>query len=170
MCREISPETQLSLDLDHATDHAKSRPGIHEWALDMCDLVSERSRDPSTQVGAVILRPDNTLVSVGYNGFPRGCDDDPAIYADRPRKYARTVHAEMNAILTAREPLHGCRLYVSPLHPCATCAAVIIQAGIAQVHFRANPAGHPDRWAEQFREAALMFREAGVEVVAWGFG
>lgn len=144
-----------------------SRPDLITWALDMCDLVARRSRDPSTQAGAVILRPDKTVASVGYNGAPRGVDDGPEIYADRPRKYARTVHAELNAILTAREPLHGYTLYVSPLHPCCQCAAAIIQAGIAEVIYR-TPELNGDaeaRWEDSFREARQLFGETGIPVV-----
>jgi dCMP deaminase len=146
-----------------------TRPGIIDWALDLCDHVALRSRDPSTRVGAVIMRPDKTIASVGYNGFPRGTRDDAEIYADRPRKYARTVHAEMNAILTAREPLVGYRLYVSPLHPCSQCAAAIIQAGISEVIYRI-----PDmddeaerRWEASFAEARQLFAEANVNAVGF---
>lgn len=140
-----------------------ARPELDEWALDLCELVARRSRDPSTQVGAVILRPDKTIASAGYNGFPRGTDDDPEIYQDRPTKLLRTVHAEANAIVTAREPLHGYTLYVSPLHPCANCAGLIIQAGIEVVRYRA-PAETPFAWHQSFGAAANLLREAGVEI------
>jgi dCMP deaminase len=139
------------------------RPDLDTWALDLCDLVARRSRDPSTRVGAVILRPDKTIASVGYNGFPRGTNDNPTLYAERPVKLLRTVHAEANAIVTAREPLHGCTTYVSPLHPCATCAGLIIQAGIRTVRYRA-PAETPFAWHESFGQAMDLLREAGVEV------
>ena len=91
----------------------------------LADMVGSWSKDPSTKVGAVIIRPDRTIASVGYNGFPRGVYDGPEIYEDRPRKLLRTVHAEANAILSAREPLHGYTLYVTPLHPCANCSGLI---------------------------------------------
>jgi dCMP deaminase len=139
------------------------RPDIDTWALDLSEIVARRSRDPSTKVGAVILRADNTIAAAGYNGFPRSTDDDPKIYADKPRKLLRIVHAELNAILTSREPLHGCSIYVSPLHPCSQCAAAIIQSGIKRVVARTR-AGASTSWAESFAEAAEMFREAGVTV------
>ena len=59
------------------------RPDIDTWALDLCEAVARRSRDPSTKVGSVILRPDNTIAAAGYNGFPRKVDDDPEIYLDK---------------------------------------------------------------------------------------
>jgi dCMP deaminase len=69
--------------------------------------VSTASKDPSTKVGAVIVRPDWTVAAMGYNGFPRGIADTPERLNDRETKYALVTHAEVNAILTAREPLHG---------------------------------------------------------------
>ena len=139
------------------------RPDIDTWALDLCEAVARRSRDPSTKVGSVILRPDNTIAAAGYNGFPRKVDDDPEIYLDKPRKLLRVVHSELNAILTSREPLHGCTIYVTPLHPCSQCAAAIIQSGITRVVARTD-GKHSSTWATSFEEAAAMFNEAGVTV------
>lgn len=140
------------------------RPDLDTWALNLAEHVSTRSRDPSVKVGAVILRADNTVAACGYNGFPRGLCDDPEIYLDKARKRLRVVHAEMNAILTAREPLHGGTLYVTPLHPCSQCAAAIIQSGISRVVARTNTTQVNSTWAESFGEAAEMFREAGISV------
>ncbi len=126
--------------------------------LDLAEHVGRWSKDPSTKVGAVIVRPDRTIASLGYNGFPRGVED---AYTTREEKLLRTVHAEMNAILSAREPLHGCTIYVSPLFPCSNCAAAIIQAGIKTVIARM---GQPrEEWAKSFQAAREMFRQAFVE-------
>ena len=127
----------------------------------LADLVRGWSKDPSTQVGAVIVRPDKTIASVGFNGFPRGVDDTPGRLTDRPTKYAMTLHAEANAIVSAREPVGGYTLYVSPLHPCSNCAALIIQAGISRVVTRTDDL---ERWAESFALARQMFQEAGVRL------
>jgi dCMP deaminase len=140
------------------------RPNIDKWALDLAELVATRSRDPNTKVGAVILRPDKTIVAAGYNGFARNVNDDPEIYLDKPRKLLRVVHAELNAILTSREPLHGCTIYVSPLHPCSQCAAAIIQSGITRVVARTDLTRTNTTWAESFKEATEMFEEANVKV------
>jgi dCMP deaminase len=129
--------------------------------LGLAEYMATASKDPSTKVGAVIVRPDRTIASMGYNGFPRGARDDETLYADRPTKLLRTVHAELNAILAAREPLHGCEIYVSPLHPCAQCAAAIIQAGIHRLVYR-RPTVEREDWAESFKAAAALLREAGV--------
>lgn len=139
------------------------RPDVRTWALQGADWMASRSKDPGRRVGAIILRPDNTIASAGYNGFPRNVRDDPNMLADKPTKLRRTVHAELNAILTAREPLHGYTIYVSPLHPCSQCAAAIIQAGIRKVVARICSDGG-EGWRESFAEASEMFAEAGVEV------
>lgn len=132
--------------------------------LEMAELVGGWSKDPSTKVGAVIVRPDRTIASLGYNGFPRGVEDR---YFDREHKLLRTVHAEMNAILSAREPLGGCTLYVSPLFPCANCAAAIIQSGITTVVARMS-AVRPE-WQNSFDAAADIFSQSGVKVGLYAY-
>jgi dCMP deaminase len=129
--------------------------------LDLAHHVAQWSKDPSTQVGAVIVRPDKTIASLGYNGIPRGVEDRAERLNDRPTKYSMTLHAEANAILSAHEPVRGYTLYVSPLHPCSNCAALIIQAGISRV---VTKRGDVDRWSESFATARTMFGEAGVEI------
>ncbi len=89
--------------------------------LNLAKFVAEWSKDPSTKVGAVIVRPDRTVASVGYNGFPRGVLDHVDRYSDRDTKYAMVVHAENNALINARQSLEGCTLYVTPLPPCTQC-------------------------------------------------
>jgi dCMP deaminase len=130
--------------------------------LDLANLVASWSKDPSTKTGAVIVRPDRTVVSVGYNGFARGFCDDRAIYADRELKYARIVHCEMNAILTAREPLHGCTLYTTPFMSCDRCAAHVVQAGIVRCVAPVATTEHLTRWRLPMERALEMFREAHV--------
>lgn len=131
--------------------------------MSMAQLVSTWSRDPSTKVGAVIVRPDHTIASLGFNGFPRGTRDDADLYNHRPTKLLRTVHAEANAILAAHGSVKGCDIFVTPLHPCANCAGLIIQAGIRSVHYR-MPKQPSAEWAVHFHEAMAMFEEAGVGV------
>ena len=133
---------------------------MNKWDMRFLELaqhVATWSKDPSTQVGAVIVRPDRTIASVGYNGFPRGVIDEPERYAEREVKYKMVVHAEANAILSAREPLHGYTCYVLPLAPCSSCAAMIIQSGIQRVVTTV------ERWEGS---AQTMFQESGVTIVA----
>lgn len=87
----------------------------------------------------------------------------PERYADRETKYALVVHAEANAIVTAREPLHGYTIYCTH-SPCAECAKLIVQAGIKRVVAPLPSEDLRSRWAKQFEFAELIFREGGVNV------
>ena len=127
--------------------------------LELAWHISLWSKDPSTKVGAVISDRDNRIVSVGYNGFPKGIDDSPEKYEDRDYKYEVIVHGEMNAILFAQKSLKGCTLYTHPFMPCSKCASMIVQSGIKRVVSRPN---HPERWSESFKITKQLFNEAGV--------
>ena len=129
--------------------------------LQMAALVATWSKDPSTQVGAVITR-GKFVVSLGFNGHPSGIGDTEARLNDREMKYRTIIHAEMNAVLSARQPLEGCTLYVVPFMPCSNCGSVIVQAGIKRVVTLENK---NERWAESFEITRSIFAEAGVELV-----
>ena len=111
--------------------------GWDDYFMGVSILASERSKDPSTRVGACIVSDDNRILSTGYNGFPHGCSDDDFPWnrnADLGEtKYNFVVHAELNAILNAGgKSLVGSRIFVS-LFPCHECAKAIIQAGVREV-------------------------------------
>ena len=108
-----------------------------EYFMGVAMLASQRSKDPSTQVGACIVDEDKRILSTGYNGFPKGCSDDEFPWnrdeSAGETKYQYVVHAELNAILNASgKKLAGSTLYVG-LFPCNECAKAIIQAGIKEV-------------------------------------
>jgi len=136
----------------------------HSRFLNLAKEVSTWSKDPSTKVGAVIVNNDNVVVSVGYNGFPRGVSDDDARLNNRELKYMMTIHAEMNAIMFANQSLKGCTLYTYPFQPCSRCAACIIQSGITEIITIELSKQHK-RWYNDFRNAQLMFDEANVRLV-----
>ncbi|MCR5646934.1 MAG: dCMP deaminase family protein [Acholeplasmatales bacterium] len=105
-----------------------------EYFMGVAALSAKRSKDPNTQVGACIVNEDKRIVGIGYNGFPRGCNDDVFPWgkgnADPlDNKYPYVVHAEANCILNTTEKLKGATLYVT-LFPCNECAKLIIQSGI----------------------------------------
>ena len=129
--------------------------------LDLAEHVALWSKDPRTKVGAVIVDEKKRVVSVGYNGFPRGVDDDDARYEDRPTKHLFVAHAERNALDNAPLMVDGCTIYV-PLLPCNECAKSIIQKGITKV-----VTYEPERDGAGFNWdiTKLMFSEAGVELV-----
>ena len=133
----------------------------HQRFLGMAEHIASWSRDPKKKVGTVIVRPDNTIASMGYNGFPRDVDDSEDRYQNRDLKLEMVVHAEMNAILHAREPLHGYTLYIWPYHPCARCTAAIIQAGIKEV---ITIPWETENWKETIRIARTMMDEAGIKL------
>lgn len=108
-----------------------------EYFMGVAALSAMRSKDPSTQVGACIVSPDNKIVGTGYNGWPKGIHDDKLPWARKgdplDTKYLYVVHAEKNAILNAyKSDLSNCRIYVG-LFPCNVCAQAIIQSGIKEV-------------------------------------
>lgn len=129
-------------------------------------LASEKSKDPSTKIGAVLVRGDN-IVSIGYNGFPRGINDSPDRLNDREEKYFYVVHAEANAILNAARngiATKGATLYTSGM-PCNECAKAIIQAGVQTVYLHKQyPSLSHGKWSKSVSKAQEMFREAGVFV------
>lgn len=129
--------------------------------LTLAEHVAQWSKDPSTKTGAVIVDSNNRIISIGYNGFPRGVKDLPERLENRETKYKIIVHAEQNAVLFANGPLVGCRIYIWPFLPCARCAAIVIQAGISEVV--APPSDNP-RWNDDFDLASILFSEAGVKV------
>lgn len=146
------------------------RPSWDQYFLQIAFLVAQRSRDPSTKVGAVIVGKDKDIRSTGYNGFPRGVDVTPQ-RLERGLKYKYAEHAERNALyLMARrgDSSLGCTLFTT-LHPCAHCARGIVQAGIVRVVLPSASTDYdttlPHRVeALGFEEAAEMLKEAGVVV------
>jgi dCMP deaminase len=115
------------------------RKGYFDWDetfILMCRVIAQRSKDPNTQTGACIVSDKNIILSLGYNGFPRGCNDDDLPW-DREgefvdTKYPYVVHAEENAVLNANQSTEGAKMYCN-LFPCNECAKVIIQKGIKEI-------------------------------------
>jgi dCMP deaminase len=138
---------------------------LQTWAVDMARHVAKLSKDPSTQVGAVIFDPKRRIVSAGYNGFARGVPDDPGLLQNRDVKYRLIVHAEKNALLFATAPLEGCTLVVT--HPCcAQCAALVVQAGIKHVLWPTPSAEFLARWYDDMKLSRMQFASAGITVTA----
>jgi dCMP deaminase len=131
--------------------------------MDLAHHVAGWSKDPSTQVGAVIVNDKKQVLSLGYNGFPRGVFDCKERYDDRPTKLKFVAHAERNALDNAYVDVDGATLY-STLYPCSECAKGIIQRGVKRVVTS-------KQWYEQqatrfnFDVSETMFKEADVEVL-----
>ena len=132
--------------------------------LELAKHISGWSKDPSRKIGAVAVGESGEVLAQGYNGFPRGINDAPGRYEDRPTKYKYVVHAEMNVIYNSSMngvPLMGSTLYVYGLPVCSDCAKGIIQSGIEKVVMVDQEI--PDDWKESASLTLDMFTEAGVE-------
>lgn len=137
--------------------------------LAMARHVSTASKDPSTKCGAVIVRPDRTVSSIGFNGFARGIEDAEDRLNNRETKYDLIIHCEENAILNAAESVYGHTLYVYPFMTCHRCAVRVIQAGIKRVVAPICPEDKAARWGDSLVKARSLYLEAGVECVEVGF-
>jgi len=110
-----------------------------DYFMNIAILSSMRSKDPSTQVGCVIVDKQNRIVGTGYNGFPIGCSDDEFPWDkhsenELDNKYLYVCHAEINAILNSNTPTENCIMYTT-LFPCCDCAKMIIQSGISKIYY-----------------------------------
>lgn len=133
-----------------------------ECFMRMAHVISQRSKDPSTQAGAVIVDKHNVIIGLGYNGFPRGLSDEEFPW-DREgdfldTKYAYVVHAEENAIYNANARTEGCKIYTT-LFPCNECAKTLIQNGITQIVYESDKYHDENIWKASRR----MLDAAGVK-------
>ena len=129
------------------SDKRKDYISWDEYFMGVAKLSGMRSKDPNTQVGCCIVSPENKILSMGYNGFPRGCSDDDFPWAREGEdpletKYIYSTHSELNAILNyGGGSLKGSKLYVS-LFPCNECAKAIIQSGIKTIVYDSDKYAH----------------------------
>lgn len=131
--------------------------------LELAKHISTWSKDPSTQVGAVIVS-NNKIVATGFNGFPRDVDDDPERYKNRELKNKLIVHAEINAILQAGHECSYAHIYVSVPFCCSECTKAIIQSGISRIVAYDNADKELlKRWEESIKLSQLMLDESGIE-------
>lgn len=122
---------------------SEKRPNPLSWDdyfMALAFLSAQRSKDPNKQVGACIVSQQRIILSIGYNGFPRGIADESLPWAKLSgkgdpleTKYPYVCHAEANAILNANtNKMSGERIFVT-MYPCNECAKLIIQAGLREV-------------------------------------
>lgn len=133
--------------------------------LELARHVSNWSKDPSTKCGAVCIGGSGQVLSTGYNGFPRGCNDSEDLYLDREYKYKNIVHAEMNAIFNASlngVSLDGSTMFVSGMPPCNNCSSGIVQSGISRVVYHCDKAVLPESWQTSCDLGFTILRSANV--------
>jgi len=140
-----------------------------ECFMQIAQVIAQRSKDPSTQAGAVIVDQDNIVLGLGYNGFPRGVKDDSLPWEREGdflnTKYAYVVHAEANAIYNASHKVQGCKLYCT-LFPCNECAKAIIQNGIKEVIYLSDKYHDEPIWTasrKMFDLAGVSYRQYNPE-------
>ena len=137
----------------------------HTRFLGLALYIAQWSKDPSTKVGAVIVDNERRVVSVGYNGLPRGVADSDVILNNKELKLQVVKHAEENAILNSLLRPAGCTLYVTH-HPCASCAGSIIQSGITRVVCPSTyNSVFAERWKVSIGLSKQILAEANVEVI-----
>ena len=131
----------------------------------MAELMAQRSKDPSTQAGAVIVNGQKVVVGLGYNGFPRGIEDEELPWEREgtflETKYAYVVHAEENAVYNSNAQTKGCTIYTT-LFPCNECAKTIIQNGITEVVYASDKYHDQDIWVASrklFDRAGVVYRQ-----------
>ena len=135
-----------------------------ERFLELAKQIASWSKDPSTQVGCVVVGPDREIRSTGFNGLPRGIEDSEDRLNNREIKYPMICHAEENAIMHAARigiSLKDCTAYVT-WPPCTRCARSLIQAGDSEIIYPKGIA-IPDRWIQDFDLSLKMFKEAAVK-------
>ncbi len=133
--------------------------------LGLAAHISAWSKDPSSQVGAVITE-GNRIVSLGYNGFAAGVVDSPERLTDRNCKLNLTIHAEENAMIFAKRGIGGCTVYVTH-PPCPRCASKLIQEEVKRIVYISPSEDFLSRWAEDLKLSLEMYGEAGVEVTEY---
>jgi dCMP deaminase len=139
--------------------------------LQMARMVAQYSKDPSTKCGAVIVRPNKTVVSTGFNGFPAAMEDRTEWYEDRQEKYSRIIHCEVNALIHAYQNVTGFTLYTYPFACCDRCVVQMIGAGIARFVYPELPDTLKDRWGDSLeRTKRYMIESHGVSFCEYGVG
>lgn len=141
------------------------RQSWDEFFIGLARYYATRSKDPSTKVGAVIVRPDNTVAGLGFNGFARGMPDKPEYLTDRTKKYPRMVHAEINAKDSCRDALiHGYTMY-GTFMPCDRCFNQLANRGVSRFVFPKPTADELTRWGESFKLTQELAADMNIPLI-----
>jgi dCMP deaminase len=140
-----------------------------EYFLNIAEQVKLKSKDQSTQIGAVIVGEDKEVLSTGYNSFPRGLDDSLQERQERPEKYFWMEHAERNAIYNAARigvSLKNSTIYLTSGLPCMDCARGIVNSGIKTVYCKqVCTTKNKDKWDESQKKSLELLRECDIDVI-----
>ena len=140
-----------------------------EYFLQIAEVVKLKSKDQSTQIGAVVVGEGNNVLSTGYNSFPRGLDDSLQERQERPEKYFWFEHAERNAIYNAARigiPIKNSSIYLTSGLPCVDCARGIVNSGIRTVHCKhICTTKNKEKWGESQNKSYQLLLECNVDVI-----
>lgn len=157
---------RLFVIITHEDVKVNNFDNLDHFFISLCYFISSKSKDIRTQVGAAIVSPENDSYVTGYNGFPRGLEENTK-RLKKPLKYVYTEHAERNAIYNcARKGIatKGSRIYITCL-PCSDCARGIIQAGITEVVYHHNHPMNLEEGRQKVNEQLRsMFQECGIKL------
>jgi dCMP deaminase len=139
-----------------------------DYFLNIAEAIKLKSKDKSTQIGAVIVGKDNEILSTGYNSFPRGLNDSIEERQERPEKYFWFEHAERNAIFNAARigvSLKNSTIYITSGIPCMDCARGIVNSGIKTVWCKYTcTTKNKEKWEESQKRSLQLFDECGIQV------
>jgi dCMP deaminase len=139
-----------------------------EYFLNIAEQIKLKSKDESTQIGAIIVGMDNEVLSTGYNSFPRGLDDTIKERQERPEKYFWMIHAEANSIVNAARigvSLKNSKIYLTCGVPCSDCAKLIINSGIVEVFCKnIEDDVKGNHWIESKKKTLEMFKECNIKL------
>jgi dCMP deaminase len=130
--------------------------------LAMASMVAQWSKDPHRKVGCVITNDRNQVLSLGYNGFPRGIPDDPKLYLDKSFKDDVVIHAEENAMLNANTSVEGATVYITRF-PCAKCTARLIQARVKRIVHVQPPKDQFAHYGKRWTRSSKLMQAANIQ-------
>lgn len=145
----------------------RQRPNWDFYFMAIAQVVATRSRDPSSQIGAVLVNPAKRIVATGYNGFPSGIADHEHRWLTREEKLKYVVHAERNAFLSAAfsgNCTEGSTLFIHPFPTCSECAKDAIQVGVIRVVSPPLPPDAAPRWKEDMDFARELLLERRITI------
>lgn len=161
-------DTTLSIDSPRTPDPKEFADDWDNYFHRIAEAVSQKSKDPKSRVGAVIVSPDRLILSTGFNGLARGLVDDNELLNNVDEKLKWICHAEMNAIFNAARigvGLAGCRVYVNKF-PCLTCLNAILQAGITDIYTLDHKYWSNDPIDEDHSRKRSLLLQSGIRVHA----
>lgn len=132
-------KTDNQLEQIDKVANVNSRPSWDNYYLTIAFVVAQRSFDPSSKCGCVLVSKDNRLLSTGYNGPLKGSIDEE-IPLTRPEKYCHMLHGEENALLAyngSYQDIQESTAYITGM-PCHKCLRMLIQKGIARIVIGCN--------------------------------